>query len=173
MKKFYRYLRSDLNRELHMGVRIKFQLLVYRLGFYSEYSQKKGIAKLIILFIYRCLKIVCRMLGANEFPMKEVYIGEGLRIPHGFGSISISQFAKIGKRATIFHNVTIGVIENEAYKFGDISIGDDVYIGCGATILGKCKIGNNVTIGANSLIVGKDVPDNSRVFAPLACIKVK
>ena len=40
-----------------------------------------------------------------------------------------------------------------------VSIGDNVWIGGGITILPGVKIGNNVTIGAGS-VVTKDIPDN-------------
>jgi serine O-acetyltransferase len=41
-------------------------------------------------------------------------------------------------------------------------LGDNVYIGPGAKIIGGIKIGNNVAIGANC-VVTKNIPDNSVV----------
>ena len=41
-------------------------------------------------------------------------------------------------------------------------IGDNVYIGSGAVILGAVNIGDNSAIGANS-VVTHDVPSGSRV----------
>jgi len=41
-------------------------------------------------------------------------------------------------------------------------IGDNVYIGPGAKIIGNIKIGNNAAIGANC-VVTKDVPENGVV----------
>ena len=37
-------------------------------------------------------------------------------------------------------------------------LGDDIFIGAGARILGAIRIGSNVRIGANAVVV-KDVPD--------------
>ncbi|MCH1982911.1 acyltransferase [Ruminococcus sp. OA3] len=50
-------------------------------------------------------------------------------------------------------------INNEQFMeyIGCIEIGDNVFIGNGATILPNVKIGNNVIIGANS-VVNKDLP---------------
>lgn len=43
-------------------------------------------------------------------------------------------------------------------------IGNNVYIGSGAKIIGKVTIGNNVRIGANA-VVYKNVPDNCVVVS--------
>lgn len=84
-----------------------------------------------------------------------------LRLPHPF-LIIIHRTATIGAACTIFHNVTIGVLENSRYGLEAGKIGDNVYIGCDSTILGKVILGNNVKIGAKSLIL-KDVPSAKTV----------
>lgn len=83
-------------------------------------------------------------------------IGEGVSIPH-FGGIVIAGDTRIGKNCTILQNVTIG---SNLFKdrYCSAVIGDNVFIGAGAKIIGPVKISNNVTIGANSVIT-KDVPE--------------
>lgn len=81
--------------------------------------------------------------------------------PHGFMGVFISNSAHVGKKCVIFQQVTIGSNTLKDSKArGGPTIGDNVYIGCGAKIIGNVKIGNNVRIGANAIIV-RDVPDNS------------
>ena len=46
--------------------------------------------------------------------------------------------------------------------FGAPTIGDDVYIGAGARIIGNVRIGNQCRIGANC-VVTRDVPDRATV----------
>lgn len=41
-------------------------------------------------------------------------------------------------------------------------VGDDVFIGAGAKILGEISIGNNVKIGANAVVL-EDVPEGCTV----------
>lgn len=53
---------------------------------------------------------------------------------------------------------------------GAPTIGNNVYIGAGAKILGNIKIGNDVKIGANA-VVTKDVPDGSTVVGINQIIK--
>ncbi len=57
--------------------------------------------------------------------------------------------------------VTIGYSRNKQGG-GCPKIGDNVFIGCGAIVIGNIKIGNNVIIGANSLVI-RDIPDNAIV----------
>lgn len=85
--------------------------------------------------------------------------------PHGLNGIFISQGAEIGKDCVIFHQVTIGSNTLADSKGqGSPIIGDNVYIGAGAKIIGKVTIGNNARIGANC-VVTKDVPDNTTVVS--------
>jgi len=90
----------------------------------------------------------------------QAIIGEGFYIGH-FGGIIISPLARIGINCNISQGVTIGISGN-GDKRGVPTIGDNVYIGAGAIIIGKITIGNNVRIGANA-VVHKDIPDNSTV----------
>ena len=95
--------------------------------------------------------------------------------PHGIKNIFISDSAKIGKNAIIFQDVTIGSNTlNNSKRNGSPTIGDNVYIGAGAKIIGDVKIGNNVRIGANAVVV-EDVPSNAVVVMnkPRVIIKKK
>jgi len=88
-------------------------------------------------------------------------IGPGLRIYHGDG-IVIASGAVIGRGLTLEHQVTIG---NRIGHEGELkcpTIGDNVFIGVGAKVLGDIRIGNNVRIGANAVVI-HDVPDNATV----------
>lgn len=89
----------------------------------------------------------------------DTIVGPGLRMPHLQG-IVVSRYTQIGRNCTIYHHVTIGA--NDLHGIEAPRIGNDVYIGCGAKIIGNIQIGNNVRIGANA-VVTKDVPDNTTV----------
>ena len=67
----------------------------------------------------------------------------------------------IGKNCNISHGVTLGQA-NRGINKGYPILGDNIYIGPGAKIIGAVKVGNNVAIGANC-VVTKDVPDSSVV----------
>lgn len=84
-------------------------------------------------------------------------------LPHGVSGIFVSEGARIGESCVIFHQVTIGsnTLKDSSGQ-GSPVIGDHVYIGCGAKIIGGVKIGNHARIGANC-VVTRDIPDNATV----------
>lgn len=88
-------------------------------------------------------------------------------LPHGINGIVISHNAVIGKNCTIFHQVTIGEGRN-----GAPMIGDNVFIGAGAKVIGGVRIGNNVKIGAGC-VVAKDIPDGATVVCIAPRIRIK
>ena len=68
-------------------------------------------------------------------------------MPHGLYGVFISKDAEIGENCTIFHQVTIGSNRIEGSKhYGAPKIGNNVYIGAGAKIIGGITIGDNVNI---------------------------
>lgn len=76
---------------------------------------------------------------------------------HGLNGIIISNDAHVGKECTIYHQVTIA-----GGNGGSPDVGDHVFVGAGAKIIGPVHIGNNAKIGAGC-IVTIDVPDNATV----------
>jgi serine O-acetyltransferase len=87
-------------------------------------------------------------------------IGPGFYIGH-FSCIFVNERFVIGRNCNISQGVTIGT-SNRGERAGNPVIGDNVYIGPGAKIIGAIRIGNNVAIGANS-VVTRDVPDDAVV----------
>lgn len=84
-------------------------------------------------------------------------IGKGFYIGH-FGDIVVSSLAIIGDNCVISQGVTIGA-SGRGEKKGAPVIGNNVYLGAGAKIIGKIRVGNNAAIGANA-VVTKDVQEN-------------
>ena len=97
-------------------------------------------------------------------------IGKGLFIDHGTGVV-IGETAIIGNNVTLFHGVTLGGSGKEKGKRHP-TIGNNVFIGSGAKILGNIIIGDNVKIGANAVIL-KNVPSNVTIVGvPGKIVKV-
>ena len=120
-----------------------------------SYLRKKNRLKSFIY--YSCLSGYGSWIGI-ESKIEDVPV-----FPHGMYGIFVSDGAEIGKNAVIFQQVTIGSNTlADSRKHGSPVIGDNVYIGSGAKIIGNIRIGNNVRIGANCIVV-EDIEDNSVV----------
>ncbi len=123
----------------------------------SKKSKNKLVKKIYILKLKKITK------KYNAFIPVESEIHESVTFPHELNGIHISSNAKIGENCVIFHQVTIGSNNLADSKGkGAPQIGDNVYIGAGAKIIGNVKIGNNVRIGANCVVV-KDIEENTTV----------
>ena len=87
-------------------------------------------------------------------------IGHGLYIGH-FGGIFIHGDVVIGRNCNLSQGVTIGQT-NRGPKQGTPVIGDHVYIGPGAKVIGGIRVGSHAAIGANC-VVTHDVPEKGVV----------
>jgi serine O-acetyltransferase len=89
-------------------------------------------------------------------------VGPGLLISHGMGLV-VGESARIGTDAILHNSVSIGA--SALARIAQMPrIGDAVFIGAGARLIGDIEIGDNVFIGANA-VVGQDVPADHRVVA--------
>jgi serine O-acetyltransferase len=97
-------------------------------------------------------------------------IGRAFFIDHGSGVV-IGETAEIGDHCVMFHNVTLGGTGKHRGKRHP-TVGDNVLIGTGATLLGPITIGANAKVGANSFIHMHDVPpDCTAVGTPARLVK--
>ena len=87
-------------------------------------------------------------------------IGRGLFIDHGMGVV-IGETAIVGDNVLLYQGVTLGgtgITQGKRHP----TVGNNVVVGGGAKILGNITIGDNSYIGANAVVI-KDVPPNSTV----------
>lgn len=92
--------------------------------------------------------------------------------PHGWYGVFISGGAKIGRNAVIFQHSTIGSDSlTDSGNAGSPVIGDNVYIGTGARIIGNVHVGDNCRIGANAVVYEDMPPSSVAVQAPTRIIQ--
>ena len=80
-------------------------------------------------------------------------IGPGLLIAH-CGGITLHPRVVIGAHCDLAHHVTVGT--PGLGRAGVPVLGDNVYVGTGAVLIGSIRVGDRARIGANSL-VNRDV----------------
>ncbi|MET3034920.1 serine acetyltransferase [Chryseobacterium sp. NRRL B-14859] len=122
----------------------------------AQKYKKKSIPGLFWRLVLRHYQI---KYGFQIYP--ETEIGEGFYLGH-WGALVINPKSKIGKNCNIAQGVTIGQ-QNRGKNEGFPVIGDEVWIGPNAVIVGSINIGNNVLIAPNAY-VNFDVPADSLVM---------
>jgi serine O-acetyltransferase len=86
--------------------------------------------------------------------------GPGLVLVHANG-IVINGEVRGGANVVIEHQVTIG-----AERRASPTLGDGVFIGAGARVIGAVTIGDGARIGANAVVVGDVAPHTTVVGIP-------
>ena len=152
----YRYTGSNSGvfKSFFINPGFKYTCLM-RLEYLLSVNSKKSLLLLFVKLLKRhySFKYGIQIPGTTK-------IGKGFYIGH-FGTIVVNSNTIIGDNVNISQGVTIGQA-NRGKNKGAPVIGNEVYIGPGAKIVGSVKIGNNVAIGANA-VVTKDVPDGAVV----------
>ena len=123
-------------------------------------SQKRP--RILVLPFYWLARFVLRHYSYKFgiFIPFDTSIGVGCYIGH-CGDIHFNARAQVGSNCNISQGVTLGQA-NRGKNKGYPIIGDGVYIGPGAKVVGAVRVGNNAAIGANC-VVTKDVPENGVV----------
>ena len=112
-----------------------------------------------IPFLPRLISQVARFLTGIEIH-PGASIGSGFFIDHGNGVV-IGETAEIGNNVIMFHQVTLG---GRGFATGKRhpTVGSNVMLGAGSTILGPVFIGDNSKIGAGTVVLD-NVPEDSVV----------
>jgi serine O-acetyltransferase len=115
----------------------------------------RSLAKTLGAFVQKAVEIVTGICVPNK-----TEVGGGLYFPR-FGAIILSH-GSIGTNCTIEQNVTLG-IAGRGEERGHPTIGNRVFIGAGAMIVGKITVGDDAYIFPGS-VVTRPVPPRAVVM---------
>jgi serine O-acetyltransferase len=105
-------------------------------------------------FVPRLLSQVTRFLTGIEIHPGAT-IGSGFFIDHGMGVV-IGETARVGNNVMLYQGVTLGGTGQQRGKRHP-TLGNDVVVGVGASVLGAITIGDQARVGGGAVVV-KDVP---------------
>ncbi len=128
----------------------RFEILLRK----CEYYKNSGSLINKIIYLFESIKLRKMKLKLG-FSIPINVFGPGLSIAH-YGTIVVNGNSKVGKNCRIQEGVNLGSTNGNSEA---PQLGDNVFIGTGAKLIGDIKIGNNVCIGANA-VVTKSFPDN-------------
>ena len=158
----YKIIQQDLYRYgVRGGVKAYLMIPGFKYTVFIRLIQSFQVYKLLwpLTVLLKIKLILMQHKYGIQIPWS-VKIGKGFYIGH-YGEIVINGGVIIGQNVNISQGVTIGQANRGRHK-GVPTIGNEVYIGPGAKIIGNITIGNNVAIGANA-VVTNDIPDNACV----------
>ena len=131
-------------------------MILYR---WMQWAQRRHLTPLAMLF--NKLNVIGGCIigrGAN--------FGEGFVLVHSIGVV-INTSVKGGRNVVLEHQVTIG-----AEKGVSPVLGDEVFVGAGARILGGVTLGKGAKVGANAVVLD-DVPAGATVVGiPAKVVKM-
>lgn len=126
----------------------------------SHYRRRRGALSKIAFVYYKLMLNRYRFRYGFEIP-DNAQIGPGLYLGH-FGGVVISPVAVLGSNVNVAHGVTIGMT-SRGERRGAPTIGDRVWMGTNAVIVGKIRIGNDALISPGAF-VNFDVPPRAVVL---------
>jgi serine O-acetyltransferase len=122
---------------------------------YYFYKTGHSMYKRKVPIIPTLMKGIIRVCFCAVIP-PELEVGQNVLFGYNGLGIIIHPRSRIGDNVTIGSHVTIGGRGGPGVPI----IGNNVFVGSGARLLGQIKIGNNARIGANAVVL-IDVPDNA------------
>lgn len=125
--------------------------------YFRRYTQAK--TRVVRFFFRFMLYRLSRKYGLEVSPNAK--IGPGLYLCHPY-NITIGNGVVIGKNCTLYKGCTLGV-DYRGKRTGAPTLGDDVFVGLNAAVIGRVSIGNDVLI-APGAYVNFDVPSHSIVL---------
>lgn len=132
---------------------------VYRFGHWVNVGRPNALIRIPLKILsFVITKFFVLFLEMDIDPQAQ--IGPGLYIAH-IGGVHINPGAVLGRNCDMAHRITIGA--SAMGRSGIPVIGDNVYIGTGAVLVGKIKVGSNAKIAANTLVI-TNVPEGATVM---------
>lgn len=144
----------------------KFQIILRKAEYYTNmYCINKKKHYLLHYAWYRFLLHNRSVKLGLSIPIN--VFGPGLSIAH-YGTIVVSPAARIGKNCRIHEGVNIGATNGNS---GAPRIGNNVFIGTGAKIIGDISIADDVAIGANAVVV-KSITEKGVTYGGIPAKKI-
>jgi serine O-acetyltransferase len=126
-------------------------VLGYRFCRWVHTSRAPWLIKKLLNFVARLVDLLVRVTTAITLPAS-ARIGPGLYIPHT-GYIVVNSRTVIGSNCTLGQGVTIGHRSGgRGISSGSPVIGNRVYIGPGAAVVGPITLGNDALIGIGAVV---------------------
>lgn len=124
---------------------------LFRAAQWSHRHRLRGLPSLLERLTFLCF-------GLEVSSSMEV--GPGLYLAHPSGSVLMAR--RIGRNASFVHAVTLGMRTTPDFP----ELGDGVFVGAGARVLGGIRLGDGCAVGAGAVVVDDVAPGVTVVGVP-------
>ncbi len=143
----------------------KFQIVLRKTEYYNNLYQN---SKKYYIIHYAWYKFWFHKTSIKlGFSIPLNIFGPGLSIAH-YGTIVVNPAAKVGKNCRLQEGVNIGATNGSSLA---PQIGNNVFIGTGAKIIGDIFIADDVAIGANAVVV-KSINESGVTYGGVPAKKI-
>lgn len=156
----YSVIRTIQDLQIHFSTKTNYAVL----GIGNPFVRRK-LAELIVFSGGILTSIISDTIIKGH---SDIALGKGVNVMH---NVFLSSRTKIGTGTLlnygccIHHDCIIGdyvEIGPRSIITGNVTIGENSFLGAGVTVIPNVKIGANVIVGAGSVIT-KNIPDNTKV----------
>ena len=160
----FRTISRELRRHRRSGSsRAAIAVIVYRFGRFTL-GIRPAPLRYPFSLAYLTLSFASEIVS-GVFLDRTTEVGQDLHLIHA-GHINIHPDARLGDRVGIMHGVTLGT----GTTGGAPTVGNDVLIGCNASVLGGVTIGHGARIAANTLVLCDVPPGATAIGVPAQII---
>ncbi len=139
----------------------------YRLAVYL--GQRPGLLALVARKLHAFVREHYMYKYGIRIP-PETKVGRGLYIGH-FSGLIVAPAVVLGDNCNLSQGVTLGFKPSGAHA-GNPVVGDNVYIGPGAKVIGGITLGDGVVVGANAVVTKDAAPGSVLAGIPARVLAV-
>jgi serine O-acetyltransferase len=141
---------------------------VYRFGRWVHAEQERVFAMRLLKPLHFALSKVGEVVtGIKLYP--DAQIGAGCYI-HNFGGVVVS--GQLGRDCVLVQGAQL-ISRSDGRGAGSPTLGDRVYVGSGAKILGPVQVGDDARIGANAVVLTSVPAGATAVGVPARVVQRK
>ena len=143
----------------------KYILAMRKLEYFGRLCGIRKIVNILPIAFYKFRYHRLGVLCGYTIPLG--VCGKGLALPHR-GSIVINTNTSIGDNCRIHQSVTIGSTNGSTDA---AKLGNNIFLGAGACIIGAVSIADDVAIGANAVVV-RDITEPGTTWGGVPAKKI-
>lgn len=172
--KIFKLIKQEIKtiKEKDPAAKSTLEIILLYQGFHALILHRLAhkLYKLKVPFLPRLISQFSRFITGIEIHPGAT-IGKNFFIDHGMGVV-IGETAVIGDNCLVYQGVTLGGTGKEKGKRHP-TIGNNVTLGAGATLLGNISIGDNSNVGAGSVVIKSAKENSTLVGVPARVVKEK